>query len=98
MWTADSSRKFSLSELPSIRLNQEQKPFKDVRYGLKDSAGRKTVLEATGDPLYAPGTTNYIGGMVWIKEFGTLEEVSARELEHELRDFRNFCDRMPRIL
>jgi PAS domain S-box-containing protein len=97
LWDEDHTRKLTIEEYPAIILSRERKPFQHMRIGiLRD--GQRGVYECRGQPLYSPGTAGFIGGIVYVVEIGSLEEVQARKAEEQLRSFEAICDSLPHIV
>lgn len=98
MWSEDFTRKLEVDEYPSMRLNHTRENFDAYRVGLVQT-GKKIVMDCQGECLYDPANPDiFIGGVVWLRELGELEDVRQRELEHHLRDFTTICESLPHIV
>jgi len=60
--------------------------------------GQRGVYECRGQPLYSPRTGEFLGGIVYVVELGSVEEIQARKAEEQLRSFEAICDSLPHIV
>ncbi|KAK1993824.1 hsp90-like protein [Colletotrichum falcatum] len=100
-WTVydgEFSRQLDVSEYPISILLRTEMPFSNMRVGMLDENGRKTVYDVLGEAIRDDSTGEFLAGVVTFRDVTKMTQEITEIKERDEERFKLICDTMPQLV
>ncbi|KAJ2895643.1 Two-component system protein A [Zalerion maritima] len=98
VYSEDFSRTLDVTEFPISVLLKTEKDFDDLRIGMYNKAGKKTVYSCLGRPLTDPETGEFLAGLLTCNDITDFTQQITQIKQRDDERFKLICDTMPQLV